>query len=90
MRLPQHNIRAETSCAEQRRPCPNVHTSGLTTCRNKDVILHTVKGIVSEVGFEAPQVLEIASGTGQHVAHLAKNMPTATFLPTEFSKTLHR
>uniref|UniRef100_A0A8R1DXR8 Methyltransferase-like 26 n=1 Tax=Caenorhabditis japonica TaxID=281687 RepID=A0A8R1DXR8_CAEJA len=46
---------------------------------NKDVILEVLKRFVA-VG---TKVFEIASGTGQHVAHFARALPNVTFQPTE-------
>jgi tRNA G46 methylase TrmB len=58
--------------------------------RNKEPILRTMQEVLSEAHLQSPDILEIASGTGQHVAHFAANMPAATFQPTEYSDTLSR
>jgi SAM-dependent methyltransferase len=62
--------------------------------RNKEPIAATLKkyrpfGQPDEVAGDAGTLqpctcLEIASGTGQHVAHLASKFPHVTFQPTEF------
>lgn len=60
------------------------------TCRNKDVIVEKLREVIQEAGMSAPAVLEIASGTGQHISHLATNIPDAIFQPTELSDTVQR
>ena len=47
--------------------------------RNKDPILSALETILPANG----NVLEIASGTGQHVCFFARNLPALTFHPTE-------
>ena len=47
--------------------------------RNKGPILTVLKGVLPASGL----VLEIASGTGQHVVHFAQGMPHLTWQPSD-------
>lgn len=47
--------------------------------RNKDPLLAVLRDVLPARGL----VLEIASGTGQHVAHFAARLPDLTFQPTD-------
>lgn len=47
--------------------------------RNKDAILAVLRNVLPAQG----HVLEIASGTGQHVAHFAQSLPGLTFQPSD-------
>src|SRR5262245_17767930 len=47
--------------------------------RNKDPILNLLKRVLPHTGL----VLEIGSGTGQHVAHFAKALPELTWQPSD-------
>lgn len=47
--------------------------------RNKDPILETLRPLLAE----AKVVVEVASGTGQHAAHLAGANPHLTWYPTD-------
>ena len=47
--------------------------------RNKDPILTLLKRVLPQTGL----VLEIGSGTGQHVAHFAKALPELTWQPSD-------
>jgi SAM-dependent methyltransferase len=47
--------------------------------RNKDPILSVLESVLPQSG----SVLEIASGTGQHVCHFASHLTGLTFQPTE-------
>lgn len=49
--------------------------------RNKEAILSALKEHLGSV--QEGLVLEVASGTGQHVAHFAAGLPQLTFQPTE-------
>ena len=49
------------------------------TQRNRDAILDVLRGVLPPSGL----VLEIASGSGEHVAHFARAMPDLTFQPTD-------
>lgn len=51
---------------------------------NKDFIL----GVLQEVFADRSEVLEIASGTGQHACHFATNMPWLRWQPTELRENL--
>lgn len=51
---------------------------------NKSYILE----ILREAFADRSQVLEIASGTGQHACHFAANMPWLQWQPTELSQNL--
>jgi tRNA G46 methylase TrmB len=47
--------------------------------RNKDPILGVLARVLPQTGL----VVEIASGTGQHVVHFARALPRLTWQPTE-------
>ena len=47
--------------------------------RNKDPILNLLKRVLPPTGL----ILEIGSGTGQHVAHFAKALPELTWQPSD-------
>lgn len=47
--------------------------------RNKEAILAVLVRVLPAAG----RVLELASGTGQHVAHFATHLPALTFLPSD-------
>jgi SAM-dependent methyltransferase len=53
--------------------------------RNKDPILAVLRRVLPSHG----RVLEIASGTGQHVVHFAQALPALTWLPSDPVQT-HR
>lgn len=49
------------------------------TARNRDAILDVLRGVLSASG----SVLEIASGSGEHVVHFARAFPDLTFQPSD-------
>jgi SAM-dependent methyltransferase len=53
--------------------------------RNKQPILDILTRVLPATGL----VLEIGSGTGQHVAHFAKALPRLTFQPSEMDEAKH-
>jgi len=53
--------------------------------RNKQPILDVLARVLPPAGL----VLEIASGTGQHVAHFARALPGLMFQPSELDETRH-
>jgi len=50
--------------------------------RNKEPILEVLQRVLPEAGL----VLEIASGTGQHVVHFAAALPRLTWQPTDLDR----
>ena len=53
--------------------------------RNKEPILEVLRRVMPPRGV----VLEIGSGTGQHVVHFAKALPQLTFQPSEMDSSQH-
>ncbi len=53
--------------------------------RNKQAILEVLTRVLPATGL----VLEIGSGTGQHVSHFAKALPKLTFQPAEMDVARH-
>jgi len=49
------------------------------TGRNRDAILEVLKRVLPTTG----TVLEIASGSGQHITHFAKNLPNLSWQPSD-------
>jgi hypothetical protein len=49
------------------------------TSRNRDVILDVLRGVLPRTGL----VLEIASGSGEHILHFARAFPDLTFQPSD-------
>ena len=49
------------------------------TLRNRDAILDVLRGVLPASGL----VVEIASGSGEHVVHFAKAFPGLTFKPSD-------
>src|SRR3954452_9044893 len=49
------------------------------TLRNRDAILGVLRGVLPAKGV----VLEVASGSGEHVVHFARELPGLTFQPSE-------
>lgn len=56
------------------------------TQRNRDVILDVLRGVLPSSGL----VLEIASGSGEHVVHFANALPALTFQPSDPDETALR
>ncbi len=49
------------------------------TVRNRDFILDVLRDVLPTTGI----VLEIASGSGEHVVHFARNFPSLAFQPSD-------
>jgi SAM-dependent methyltransferase len=49
------------------------------TTRNRDAILEVLRGVLPPAGL----VLEIASGSGEHIVHFANALPALTFQPSD-------
>ena len=60
-------------------PAADVPLTAPAAERNKGPILTVLKHVLPESGW----VLEIASGTGQHVVHFAQGMPHLTWQPSD-------
>ncbi|KAG0242717.1 hypothetical protein BGW41_003613 [Actinomortierella wolfii] len=53
--------------------------------RNKDAIYEQIKPFLNKTSL----VLEVGSGSGQHISHFAKDFPQVFFQPTEYDTNLH-
>jgi hypothetical protein len=51
----------------------------LATLRNRDFILDVLRDVLPMTGV----ILEIASGSGEHIVHFAKNLPALVFQPSD-------
>jgi hypothetical protein len=49
------------------------------TVRNRDFILDVLRDVLPTTGV----ILEIASGSGEHVVHFARNLPSLVFQPSD-------
>jgi len=49
------------------------------TLRNRDFILDVLRDVLPKTGL----ILEIASGSGEHVVHFARNLPSLVFQPSD-------
>ncbi|PZO02747.1 MAG: SAM-dependent methyltransferase [Hyphomicrobiales bacterium] len=58
---------------------PDRRLNAPAVARNRDAILEVLRGLLPATGL----VLEIASGSGEHVAHFAGALPGLTFQPSD-------
>ena len=49
------------------------------TLRNRDFILDVIRDVLPTKGV----ILEIASGSGEHIVHFARNHPSLVFQPSD-------
>lgn len=64
---------------------PSGHWHSPAADRNKDPILAVLRRVLPPSG----QVLELASGTGQHIVHFAAALPAVTWHPSEQDEDMH-
>src|SRR5271157_3851258 len=49
------------------------------TLRNREFILDVLRDVLPRTG----EILEVASGTGEHIVHFARNFPALLFQPSD-------
>ena len=49
------------------------------TLRNRDFILDVLRDVLPTTG----EILEVASGSGEHIVHFARNFPALVFQPSD-------
>lgn len=57
--------------------------SAPSALRNRDPILEVLRRVLPSTGL----VLEVASGTGEHVTHFAQALPSLTFQPSDIDES---
>lgn len=70
---------------EDRAKAADDRLSSPSAARNKAPVLEVLTRIFPQTG----TVLEVASGTGEHVTHFAKTLTGLTWRPTEFNAESH-
>lgn len=65
--------------ADDGQRTPDARLFAPATQRNRDAILDVLRRVLPASG----RVLEIASGSGEHVVHFAQALPGLTFLPSD-------
>jgi tRNA G46 methylase TrmB len=68
----QSQVECAKKMANHRRYAP-------ATVRNRDFILDVLRDVLPMTGV----ILEIASGSGEHVVHFARNLPNLAFQPSD-------
>lgn len=58
---------------------PDLHQYAPATTRNRDPILDVLRGALPSTGL----VLELASGTGEHITHFARALPDLNWQPSD-------
>ena len=53
------------------------------TLRNRDFILDVLRDVLRDVLPMTGVILEVASGSGEHVVHCARNFPALVFQPSD-------
>jgi Rad3-related DNA helicase len=48
--------------------------------------LQALAQVLQTADLESPQIMEVPSGTGQHVSYFAAALPNAIFQPTELER----
>ena len=84
---PNHENPLQRKRVAQARPKPFECARTMTdhrqyapaTVRNRDFILDVLRGVLPMRGV----ILEIASGSGEHVVHFARNLPSLVFQPSD-------
>lgn len=70
---------------EDRERADDARMFSPSAARNRDPIRDVLVGVLPKEG----SVLEVGSGTGEHVVHFAKATPSLTWLPSEFDEASH-
>jgi hypothetical protein len=75
----QEEVRAANAKEAPAMPENDKRRSAPATLRNREPILQILRPLLPDSGL----VLEVASGTGQHVVHFARELPSLTWQPSD-------